>query len=54
MDNNLLIASEGMMLTNGELYVSKVWLGNGDSADNWREVVKSNDIFAEDEGLEVK
>lgn len=40
MDNRHLIASEGMLLTNGDIYASEVWLGDGDSADNWREVTK--------------
>ena len=38
MDNRHLTAAEGMLLTNGEIYVSELWLGDGDSADNWREI----------------
>jgi hypothetical protein len=33
-----LIASEGMILTNGETYGTEVYLGSGDSPDNWREI----------------
>ena len=38
MDDRYLIASEGRMLTNGETYATKVWLGDWDSPDNWREI----------------
>lgn len=40
MDNRHLIAAEGMMLTNGDIYVTELWLGDGDSADNWREITQ--------------
>ena len=33
-----LTASEGMMLTNGEVYSKEVYLGINDSADNWHEI----------------
>lgn len=35
-----LIASEGMVLTNGETYGTEVYLGTGDSADNWSEITE--------------
>ncbi len=38
MDNRHLTASEGMVLTNGEIYVSELWLGDSDSAENWYEI----------------
>ena len=38
MDNRFLIASEGMLLTNGETYASKVQLSDWDSPNNWREI----------------
>ena len=38
MDNRHLIASDGMVLTNGEVYVTELWLGDSDSPDNWREI----------------
>lgn len=31
-------ATEGMILTNGETYGREVYLGNGDSPDNWWEI----------------
>lgn len=40
MDNRHLTAPEGMLLTNGDIYATEVWLGEGDSADNWREITK--------------
>lgn len=39
-DERIITASEGMMLTNGEVYASSVRLGDWDSADNWHEVSK--------------
>ena len=38
IEGNKLTASEGMTLTNGEAYGKQVFLGNGDSASNWREI----------------
>ena len=40
MDDRHLTAAEGMVLTNGETYATEVWLGDWDSADNWREITK--------------
>lgn len=34
----VLEASEGMILTNGEVYSEIIYLGINDSPDNWREV----------------
>ena len=34
----VLTASEGMVLTNGEIYSTQVYLGIHDSPDNWQEV----------------
>lgn len=51
MDNRHLIAAEGMVLTNGEVYVTELWLGDGDSPDNWREITKEEAATLEvDEG----
>ena len=36
-----LIASDGMMLTNGEAFGKEVFLGTGDSADNWHEITEA-------------
>lgn len=33
-----LKASEGMTLTNGETFGKEIYLGKGDSADNWYEI----------------
>lgn len=33
-----LEASDGMVLTNGESYGKTVYLGTGDSAENWHEI----------------
>lgn len=35
-----LKATEGRMLTNGKLYGSMVFLGSGDSPDNWWEITE--------------
>ena len=40
MDNRHLTAPEGMLLTNGEICATEVWLGTWDTPDNWREVTK--------------
>ena len=37
-NERVIVASEGMMLTNGEIYASSVRLGDWDSPDNWHEV----------------
>ena len=40
MSRVILKANEGMMLTNGELYGRMIFLGTGDSPDNWWEVTE--------------
>ena len=40
MDDRHLTAAEGMVLTNGDVYAAEVWLGDWDSAENWREITK--------------
>ena len=35
-----LVATEGMIYTNGESYGRTVFLGTGDSPDNWREITE--------------
>lgn len=37
-DERIITASEGHMLTNGDIYASSVRLGDWDSPDNWHEV----------------
>lgn len=36
-----LIASDGMILTDGESYGKEVYLGVNDSADRWKEIPES-------------
>ena len=50
-----LIASDGMILTNGEVFGKEVYLGTGDKPDNWHEITEEeyNEIqkeLAESEG----
>lgn len=47
-----LIASDGMMLTNGEVFGKEVFLGTGDSADNWHEITEAEaqEIMESEEG----
>lgn len=40
MNRVKLTASEGMLLTNGEVYGQVVYLGSGDSPDNWQEITR--------------
>lgn len=40
MDNRHLTAAEGMVLTNGDVFATELWLGDWDSADNWHEITK--------------
>lgn len=35
-----LVATEGMILTNGEGYGKEVFLSNTDSVDNWHEITE--------------
>lgn len=37
-EERIITASEGHMLTNGDIYASSVRLGDWDSPDNWHEV----------------
>lgn len=36
----LLVAGENTWLTNGNVYSQTIYLGNGDSPDNWQEVTQ--------------
>ena len=40
VSERVITSSEGMMLTNGEIYACSVRLGDWDSADNWHEITK--------------
>lgn len=37
-EDNIIQASEGMMLTNGNVFAKKVALGKYDSCDNWWQI----------------
>ena len=43
----VLEPSPGMVLTNGETFSDRVYLGVGDSPDNWWEVPKNDDDVIE-------
>lgn len=38
IENNILMAEDGKLLTNGDTFGKVVYLGKNDSADNWHEV----------------
>ena len=46
-----LTASDGMVLTNGEVYGKEIYLGINDSAENWHEITDAEyeKILAEQE-----
>ena len=45
----VLTASDGMVLTNGETYSTKVFLGIHDSPENWREIPEADGPTNEEE-----
>ncbi len=48
-----LIAADGMILTNGEVYGKQIFLGSGDDATNYHEITEAeyNALMAEAEGV---
>lgn len=50
----MLKADEGKVITNGEIYGKTILLGNGDSADNYREITEEeyNSVISEKEKIE--
>ena len=46
-----LTASDGHVLTNGEVYGKQIYLGLNDKAENWREITDAEyaEIVAEEE-----
>ena len=36
-----MIATDGMIYTNGDTYGREIFLGNGDSPDNWWEITEA-------------
>ena len=53
MERKLLIASEGMVWTNGEAFGKKVWVSINDTIFNWREVTEEEAEILQKE-LEAK
>ena len=50
-----LVASDGMVLTNGETYGTEVYLGTSDKPDNWTEITEEeyNELMRkQEEGME--
>lgn len=49
-------ATEGMVLTNGDVYGKVIYLGVNDSPDNWREITDEEyaAIMAEQEAAELE
>ena len=52
IENNVLTAEDGMVLTNGKIYSTKVYLGIYDRPSNWQEIPESEAIEPEEEGAE--
>ena len=46
MELKTIIASDGMILTNGETYGKSITLGNNDSQDNWYEITEEEYLQA--------
>ena len=38
IENNVLTADEGYVLTNGEIYATQIYLGIYDNLNNWQEI----------------
>ena len=38
IENNVLTADEGHVLTNGEIYATQIYLGIYDNLNNWQEI----------------
>lgn len=55
IEGNIITASEGMVLTNGENFATVVRLGDWDKAENWHEITKEEyeAIMAELENSEL-
>ena len=41
MNRLMMVATDGMILTNGETYGREIYLGNGDSPENWYEITEA-------------
>lgn len=53
MERKRLYASEGMMLTNGEIYGKIIILGSGDTTDNYHEITEKEYISILEEMAET-
>lgn len=42
-------AAEGMVFTNGSICAKELWLGTGDSLDNWQEITDAEAKKRQDE-----
>lgn len=53
MERNVIEASEGMILTDGRIYGSKIYLAEGVSPENFKEITKEeyNLILKEEEDV---
>lgn len=47
--DNVLIAKEGYVYTNGETFASVIRLGINDSADNWHEITDEEAMAMQEE-----
>lgn len=61
IENNILTADIGMVLTNGNTFGHIVYLGVGDSIDNWHEIteeeaerLQNEEVPTEEPSLEQK
>lgn len=43
------IAKEGMVFTNGSVFVKEMWLGTGDTLDNWEQITETEAKKRQDE-----
>lgn len=48
VEGNVITADDGMILTNGETFSKKVYLGIYDSQSNWQEIMEESDDEVDD------
>ena len=46
MERKIMNAPEGMFLTNGQTYGTQVFLGSGDSPDNWWPITREEALHS--------